>query len=78
MTEKDAKSHAMLGTVQVNLQHGNPWNNSLRALCDTGSQINLISYDAVKRLDLHIVRDRIQLMEIQILTSQLVVLLFKS
>lgn len=55
----------MLGTIQVELDHGNPWNNSLRALCDTGSQINLITYDSVKRLRLRIDRDRIQLMGIQ-------------
>lgn len=55
----------MLGTIQIQLNHGNPWNSSLRALCDTGSQINLITYDAVKRLNLRIERDRIQLMGIQ-------------
>lgn len=34
------------------VENAHPWNNKIRALCDTGSQSNLITSKAVKRLGL--------------------------
>lgn len=42
----------MLGTASVRVTNANPWNNQIRALCDTGSQLNLISQKAAKRMNL--------------------------
>lgn len=42
----------VLGTITVETTNGNPWCNTLRALTDTGSQTNLITKEAVKRLQL--------------------------
>lgn len=55
----------MLGTIQVPTSHGQPWNNSIRALCDTGSQVNLITKKAAKRLGLPVERAHAQLLGIQ-------------
>lgn len=61
----------MLGTIQVFPEDGNPWNNAIsRALCDTGSQINLITRRAAKRLKLEITPIHIQLTGVQASKSQ--------
>lgn len=42
----------MLGTAIATVLNVRPWSNKLRALCDTGSQLNLITSKAVKKLGL--------------------------
>lgn len=42
----------MLGTAIVTVLNARPWSNQLRALCDNGSQINLITIKAIKKLGL--------------------------
>lgn len=44
----------VLGTAIVTVANANPWNNKLRALCDTGSQISLVTLKAVKKLGIRI------------------------
>lgn len=41
-----------MGTAVATIDNANPWNNQIRALCDTGGQSNLITRQAVKRLGL--------------------------
>lgn len=47
-----ADMRTVLGTATATVMNANPWNNSIRALCDTGAQVNLITKKAVKRLEL--------------------------
>lgn len=44
----------VLGTAIITVANANPWNNKLRALCDTGSQISLVTLKAVKKLGIRI------------------------
>lgn len=47
--------------MQVRVLQAKTWNNTLYALCDTGSQINLITEDAVKRLGLPVTKASVNL-----------------
>lgn len=63
-------SHAVLGTCQAATFHGDPWNNKIRALVDTGSQLNLITIRASKRLGLTILRANANLIGVETTSSQ--------
>lgn len=47
------------------MSHGTPWNNNIRAICDSGSQLNLITLAAAKRLQLSINHVMVQLRGVQ-------------
>lgn len=69
MSSNDTSSHSVLGTAEVSVDHGQPWNNKLRALCDTGSQLNLITKRAVSRLKLQIKKLNVHLLGVELLSS---------
>lgn len=52
MYNSSALHEPVLGTALVETTHGNPWCNKLRALTDTGIQTNLITKEAIKRLNI--------------------------
>lgn len=45
----------MLGTAIAEIANSHQWNNEVRALCDDGAQVNLITYKTIIRLGLSII-----------------------
>jgi len=50
--EPHEETKTILGTAVATIANANPWNYQIRALCDSGSQIGLITRNAIKRLGL--------------------------
>lgn len=52
----DTKTMAVLATALVRCQNGTHITEPIRAICDTGAQMNLMTYDCAKRLKLHLIK----------------------
>lgn len=69
-TQTRAGSQAILGTVKFSVDNFNPWDNEIRALTDTGSQINLLTKKIAKKLELKIEQTRSNLVGVQMSTTR--------
>lgn len=54
--DADNKTTAVLATALVRCQNGTHLTEPIRAVCDTGAQMNLMTYDCAKRLKLHLIK----------------------
>lgn len=65
MSTEQANVPAVLGTIQVLIDHGDPWSNKLRALRDSGSQVNLITLKAARKLGFSIEKSLTRLVGVE-------------
>lgn len=64
MGNEEKQKLKMLGTARVTIQTENNEGKEFRALCDNGSQVNLVTMSAVRRLNLRGREKRVQLVGI--------------
>lgn len=61
ITTINKETSTILATAMAKINNARPWCNQIRALCDSGSQLNLITSNAVKKLGLVAERFRLSM-----------------